>query len=1127
MPGKKNKIQLSATPLKFPVIGVGASAGGLDAFKRLLKAIPEDSGMAYVLVQHLDPTHESILPEILSRSTRIPVYEIKEDTHLAPDHIYVIPANKTLTSTAGVLKLTKRDVTIKNLPIDVFFTSLAEVHQNLAVGVVLSGTASDGTLGLKAIKDHGGITFAQDQESAAYGSMPQNAVNAGAVDFILPPEKIPEQLLQISRAYKTNHVFKEESDLLSKDDENVFKQIISLLNQRSGVDFTYYKQNTIRRRIARRMAIGKTEKLSDYLKSLRHDKAEQDAMFQDMLIPVTSFFRDPKTFETLCDVVFPLLFKNKSAGEPIRVWVAGCSTGEEAYSLAICLHECLGDKSSYTRIQIFASDISETSIKKARTGIYSNADVATVSEARLEKYFTKNNGGYEIGKYIRDMCVFAPHNFLKDPPFAKMDLISCRNVLIYMDTFLQKKALITFHYALKENGFLLLGKSETTSTAPELFTLFTKHDKIYSRKSVSGRFMYAPAEQRKEEPALKKLPAVNAAKSASKQEDKHSDFRKIAESILLSSYTPAGVIVNDQMDIVHIHGTITPFLEPSPGKPTFNLIKMAREGLAFELRNALHKAKDSQAAVIREGIPLKINGKQSLATIEIIPLTTSIEPHFLILFNQTPSQITPSLSSKAGVKSTEYEESQLRIQQLERELAQIRDDMRSITEDQEAANEELQSANEELQSSNEEMQSLNEELETSKEELQSTNEELIIVNQELLDKQEELNAARFFAESIVATIREPLVVLDKSLRIKTANASFYKKFGLGKLETEGKLFYELQGHQWDDNVLRSLLLKILPGRERLADFEIVLKFPSMGERIMLINALQIANERPAHELILLAIEDITEQRLAEQKLKNFNTELEAKIIERTADLLQTNNQLEQFAHAASHDLQEPLRKIVTFTNILKDKHEDEFSENAQDLIKKISGASERMILLIKNLLEYSYLLNHEKLFVRTDLNEIVKNVFKDLELLIEQKKAEIKIDTLPVISAIPFQINQLFYNLLNNAFKFAKEDVAPIISITARTPSVKEIKQHADLNPQLAYTEITIKDSGIGFEQKYNNQIFDLFQRLNTQNQYPGTGIGLALSKKIVEIHHGVIFAESKENEGAAFHVILPMKQSP
>jgi len=864
----KTSSQPPKTPQLFPVVGIGASAGGLDAFKRLLETIPENSGMAYVLVQHLHPSHESMLPDILQRITKIPVNEITDDIHLAPNFIYTIPSAKILTATDGVLCLQPRVNFKTNLIIDIFFKSLAEVHKELAVGVVLSGTGNDGTIGLKAIKEHGGITIAQDEKSAAYIDMPQHAIDAGVVDFILSPEDIPAQLLHINGNYpKTKEKRKEEP--LPKDDLTIFKQILLLLHQRSGVDFTYYKQNTISRRIERRIGMRKKENLPGYLKFLRSNKAEQDALFQDMLIPVTSFFRDPKTFDTLCNNIFPLLFKNRTADEPVRIWIAGCSTGEEVYSLAICLHEFLGEKRITIPIQIFASDISEMAIKKARIGIYAKADIQMVSEERLKNYFRKTDGNYEVNKILRDMCVFAPHNFLKDPPFAKMDLISCRNVLIYMDNFLQKKALATFHYSLKQNGFLLLGKSETASAANELFTIHQKQDKIFSRNHVPGRFLHVVSERREE--AFSKQ-----TKTKHLPETLVTDYRKSGEAMLLNKYTPVAVIVNEQLEIVHIHGSITPFLEPSPGKPNFNLLKMAKEGLGFELRNALHKAKTTNKPVIKKDIPTKPNGKQHLVSIEVAPLTNTAEPHYLILFSKTdlPLHIVSGEKTLTSANSKQNEEAKLRILQLEKELSQAREDMRSISEEQEAANEELQSANEELQSSNEEMQSLNEELETSKEELQSSNEELIIVNHELLDKHEQLNDARLYSDSIITTIRHPLIVLDTDLRIKTANTSFYKKFNTTEEETEGKLFYEIQNNQWDDKEMRSLLGKILQQKEQLSDFEIKLTFTALGERTMLLNGRQIVNESTAQKLILLGIEDITEQVNALKKVEESERKLQ-------------------------------------------------------------------------------------------------------------------------------------------------------------------------------------------------------------------------------------------------------------
>jgi len=881
---------LSSSAHNFPIVGIGASAGGLDAFKELLEAIPVDSEMAYVVVQHLNPDHDSALTEILSRVTKIPIEEITDEVKIYPNHIYVMPSGKILTSVDGVLKLTPRDGVKTNLVIDIFFTSIAVVWESMAVGVVLSGTGADGTVGLKMIKEHGGTTIVQD-ESADYDGMPQSAVDANVVDFVLPAGKIPATLLKINNAHPINHKNADEEPV-PLNDEVVFKQILKLLQQRSGVDFTNYKQSTVQRRIGRRMALHKRGNLADYLKYLQSDIDAQDALFKDMLIHVTSFFRDLKTFEALTEKVLPALLKGKPAESPIRFWIAGCATGEEAYSIAICLHEYLnltvskgeGDflnapLGGRRAIQIFASDISETAINKARAGIYSKAEVTNVSEDRLNNYFTKLGDRYQVNKAVRDMCVFANHNFLKDPPFAKMDFISCRNVLIYMDTILQKKALTTFHYALKENGTLLLGKSETASAASELFTFFDKQRKIYSRKPGSGRFMRVATGGREE--------TLTTQNTDAKKEPLQTDFRNSANAILISK-SPAAVIINEAIDIVHIHGDITPFLSPPPGKPSFNLLKMARGGLALELRSAIHRVKTKKASVIKEDIaaPPSPEGQIAtpafLVTIEVIPLSDTIEPHYLILF--TKKDITAISfplgsggdSSKSSPNSSVKGRDKVSI--LEKELAHTREEMLSISQAMEAANEELQTVNEQLQSSNEELQSLIEELETSGEELQSSNEELSSLNLELIDREEQLNAARDYSEAIVSTIKEPLLILDKNYRVKSANASFYKKFNITKTEIEGRLFYEVQNHRWNQQELRKLLENILPQKSRMDDFEMIL-----GERTLLLNAREIISEKTTEQLILLAIEDVTDTRLA-KRLKASETKLRDFIMQAPAVL---------------------------------------------------------------------------------------------------------------------------------------------------------------------------------------------------------------------------------------------------
>lgn len=838
----------------FPVVGVGASAGGLEAFKKLIKAIPENSGMAFIFVQHLHPEHSSALPEILQRETSIPVEEVRDNIKVKPDHIYIIPVNKVLVANDGVLHLTPRPKDGRNMPIDIFFESLAEVHQNHAIGIVLSGTGVDGTAGLKKIKDQGGITFAQDMSSAAFDDMPESAIKNEVVDFVLSPEEMPKQLLKLKKMFNQFDT-DNPGGAEHTNEEDSFRKILSLVRIRHGADFSYYKQSTIRRRILRRLAILKLEKITDYLDYLHDNKTEQDVLFQDLLIPVTAFFRDPKTFENICKVILPELVKNKNNVNPLRIWVPGCSTGEEAYSLGICLYEYLENKINNIKIQIFATDISEQAIAKARSGVYNKKQLEGVSSERLQQFFTKADGSYQVSKAIRDLCVFATHNFLKDPPFARVDLIACRNVLIYMEPFLQKKAFTAFHYALSEKGYLLLGKSETTGSSSELFAQADKKDKLYIRKSVSTKFMNVTSVPREELMKDKDY----GLRSTERRKD---DYQKNADDILLEKYTPPGVIINEQFDIVQFRGSTGAYLEPSSGKASLNVLKMAREGLSFELRNALHRVKAKQEAFSKDGI--LADGGKKLVTLEVIPLLNTIEPHFLILFKDT---VSPQPVERKRQKHKMQEQENERIKTLEKELSQAREDMRSITEDQEAANEELQSANEELLSGSEELQSLNEELETSKEELQSTNEELITVNQELYDRNEQLNQARIYAETVVTTIFEPLLVLTPDFRIKSANQAFYKTFSLSEKEVLGKILFDLQDNGWNIPGVKDRLINRRKHKEAFTEWELTWTFPVIGTRTICFNAKPIPEES-GRELTLLALDDITLRKQAE-KIQNF------------------------------------------------------------------------------------------------------------------------------------------------------------------------------------------------------------------------------------------------------------------
>lgn len=1121
MAKSKNKHSTGHTSSNyFPVVGVGASAGGLEAFKRLLKPIPESSGMAFILVQHLEPNHESMLTEILQKSTAIPVEEITDNVHIAPDHIYIIPSNKLLTVYDGRLRIKPLPRNKKNLPIDLFFHSLAQVHGAHAIGVVLSGTASDGTKGLKAIKERGGLTFAQEPGSAAFRGMPQSAIDAGVVDFILTPEEIPRQIAKSTGGF---NVLPAEEGEDHPDRESAFKQLLTLLRLRKGTDFTHYKQKTVQRRIERRMGLNKVGTIMDYLNFFKENPAEQDLLYQDLLIPVTGFFRDPATFDTIRKSLLPLLFPGKEDGSPLRIWIAGCSTGEETYSMAICLNEYLGASADAFQIQVFSTDVSEKSISIARKGIYSRADVEGLSQERLDRYFEKIAGSYHVNKSIRELCVFAHHNFLSSPPFARMDLISCRNVLIYMEPFLQKKALATFHYALKESGYLLLGRSETTAPANDLFLPFDRKEKIYIRKPGRAKYLPVSAGRSENVPVETEKPGRN--------EPGRNDFQKSADTLLLSRFSPPGVIVNDQLEIVEFRGSTSSWLQPAPGKPSLNILKLTKDGLAFELRNALHKSRTLKQAQTCEHIALEASGKQHWITLEVHPLTDTAEPHYLILFRDVAAGSSASVADTdaAHPSAAEGDVVHRRNQRLEKELASLREDMRNFAEDQEAVIEELQSANEELQSGSEELQSLNEELETSKEEIQSTNEELTTLNQELFDRNEQLNLSRLYAESIIATIREPLLVLDRHMQVKTANKAFYEKFDTSEEETEGKSLYSLGRGEWDTPALRAALGSVLSREARIKDIEVRYSMKTGGERILLLNTARIFRKDNAEQLILLAMEDITESRRRENEQQRFAAELAKQVDERTASLKEanaalkySNESLEQFATIASHDLQEPLRKIRTFAAILNRQHREDIDEDARDLLQKISLSAERMADLIRDVLNFSKVLD-ASVFEPVDLTIILQGVIGDFDLQIEEKQAELRYDPLPTVHAVPLQMNQLFYNLLGNALKFSKPGQSPKINISSRTVPPDELNMHPQLDPGLTYCEIIFADLGIGIDPRFAERIFLIFQRLNTRQRFEGTGIGLALCKRIVTNHRGEIYFRPNEGGGSRFHIFLPL----
>ena len=962
----------------FPVVGIGASAGGLEAVTQLLKNLPVNTGMSFVVVQHLDPTHESALTQLLARATKMPVVEAKHNQRLEPDCIHVIPPNKIIALEKKQLKLYPRvDGEHDRMPVDYFLQSLADEEGTRAVGIVLSGTGSDGTRGLLAVKAGGGITFAQDEKTAKYAPMPANAIAAGCVDFVLPPAQIAEELAHTAvflRAAPGDYI---EEESQPPSDDKIFEDILRLVRQRTSVDFTFYKYATIRRRLHRRMTLHKLETMKDYLAYLRSHAPETKELFNDILIHVTGFFRDPAVFKILRKRIFPRLLRGKTREQPIRIWVPGCSTGEEVYSLAISLMEVMQEKNLYHPVQIFGTDINDTTLERARAGIYSEGIRSEVAPDRLRRFFTRSETGYRVNKTIREMCIFARQNLAMDPPFSNLDLVSCRNVLIYLAPTLQRRVMPVFHYALRPEGLLMLGASETVGNFADLFALTDKQARIYCKKAVqTPAVSFSPAI-----PGIK-IPGDRAELPPPPLMPVIADVQRQADRIVLTGFSPAGVIVNRHLHVLQFRGRTGLFLEHPHGEASFDLLKMAREGLVPDLRTALSKALKEGGRVRREHVRVRQDENWLDCSIEVVPFNVPPSPDkfCLVLFDgKTLAGDNGVKGKKLPAEKTSSRHSETReLNQLREELAATRDSLQSIIEEQESTNEELRSANEEIMSSNEELQSTNEELETAKEELQSTNEELTTLNDELESRNTELEQvnndlhnllssvsmpviiltadlrirrfttmaekmfklipgdvgrpitdintpldipdlakqvhevleslapkdlelrdkngrwwsvrirayktmehkidgavialmdidalklamrkishSRDFSEAIVNTVREPLLVLDDKLSVKSANPKFFKTFKVKPEETLGRRIYELGNGQWNIPKLRSLFDDILRTNAVFNDFEVEHQFPGIGKKKMVLNARRLKVDDTDNEMILLAIEDVS------------------------------------------------------------------------------------------------------------------------------------------------------------------------------------------------------------------------------------------------------------------------------
>lgn len=1220
----------------FPIVGIGASAGGLEAIGELLSNLPPDTGMAFVLVQHLDPTHESRIDEILARKTLMPVAEIKNNVSVKSNHVYVIPPNSSLKILHGVFKVLPRvESKGMHLPIDLFFTSLAKDQASKCIGIILSGTASDGSYGLAAIKSEGGLTIAQDPTTAKYDGMPRNAIETGVVDLVLSPKQMGAELARIAKhpfiVGKAPDLTLPSHDLVKHEVEDYFGKILRLLHTKCRVDFSHYKRSTLNRRISRRMLLMKKKNLKEYLEYLETNTDEIKYLFDDILINVTNFFRDPNAYAELKTKIFPEIMKNREADSPIRIWVVGCATGEEAYSVIMSLLEYLGKTTpSIKPIQVFATDISEPAIQKARAGIYPESISKNVSKERLQRFFVKTETGYRIKNFIREMCLFSWHDVTSDPPYAKLDLICCRNLLIYFDQTLQEHVLPIFHYALKPNGFLWLGPSESIGKLlPSLFTIIDKKNKLFSRKS-------GLSIQKFHFPASAYIPEkLEIAKKLSEQTYSSTDIVRETDRIAALKYAPPGIVVNNAMEIVLIRGEIAPYLLLTSGQPSFNLFKMARAELASDLRKSMLIAKKKNAPIRKEGFTLRVGDQLKTFSIDVIPFTLTLasqlkEHYFLISFepllNATIKDLPTMTARKRGKQHVIAQDRY--IKELEQERSDSKTFQNSLIQDFEITQEELTSANEELQSIIEELQSTNEELETAKEELQSTNEELITVNDELQSRNTDLakvnddlfnllesvdipivmvdingcvrlftpkasemlnlissdvgrpisninpnfdkldlgslvfevirtfamkemnvqdrqgrwfrlqvrpyktsennidgavialvdinllklnlmksKATLDYVNSIANTVHLPLVVLDKQLRLKSANHAFFEKFPAALKRKESDLLTLIGTTKKAISNVRKALTVAFVSNVELKDLEVEYKITSLNRGSMLLNGrrIQWIDEKEPNAL-LLCIQDITDRLNMEKSLK-----------EAIAESKRANQVKDIFLATLSHELRTPLTAILCWAQLLSNVEAG--SKKFKHGLKIIEQNSKIQGQLIDDLLDVTRIQSGKLNLNISQLDpcDVVRTAVESVGQLAERKSITIKMHLKPLKGSVatdPARLQQIVWNLLTNAIKFSP------------AKSVIDVHINAVLEHGQRFAAIKVIDHGKGIKPDFLPQLFERFTQADsaTTRLHGGLGLGLTIVNDLLKLLGGSIRAKSAgEGKGATFTVLLPL----
>ncbi|MGH7951072.1 MAG: chemotaxis protein CheB, partial [Limisphaerales bacterium] len=1056
----------------FPIVGIGASAGGLEAFTQLLSQLPENTGMAFVLVQHLDPDHPSQLTNLLAKATTMPVREVTDGMAIEPDHVFVIPPNVNMGISQGKLKLTPRDEKrVPHLPVNFLFCSLAKEQQSSAIGVILSGTGSDGAVGLAEIKGAGGITFAQDEKSAKFSGMPLHAAG-GYVDFILPPGKIAQELARIGRDPYLVLPAKTGSEEKSAEITKDFRRILAILRSHSGVDFSQYRDSTIKRRIQRRMVVHTRRSLADYIKLLERDGGEVKGLFEDVLINVTSFFRDPEMFEALKAEVFPEILK--SAPQAIRIWVPACSTGQEAYSIAIALLEFLENKPIPPAIQIFATDVNETiSIEKARRGFYPESIEGEISSERLRRYFTKEDGGYRISKAIRDLCIFAKQNIISDPPFSRMDLISCRNLLIYFTPNLQRHVVSMFHYALNPTGYLVLGSSETVGANSDLFSTLDRKYKIYSKIGTAVRpFSHFTAEDLKPGALAAARGKTSYAPGAANEELKCANEEVLSSNEELQS-------TNEQLGTAkeELQSTNEELVTLNEELQTRNV---ELNQLNRDLNEAHEKLLDYAAAIV------------DTVRSPLLVLRADLQVHkandaFYKTFRVTAAETENHLIYELG-------EGQWNLHELQRLFSEILP-KKTVLKDFEVAHL--------FPKIGRRVMLLNaRQLEPKK-----GAPPLILLSIEDVTEFRQIEEVNRWLAAIVESSDDAIIGKDIDGKVISCNRGASKLFGYASEELIGKPVTILIPPERQDE--EKTILARIRNDEHIENFQTVRRRKD-GSLIQV--SLTISPVKDAEGKIIGASKiarDVTQQKITEARLANQTEELEKLVVQRTANLTDTIKSLENLCYTMAHDLRGPLRSMAGFTELLLEECAPGLDEHGKDYARRIRNSSLQMDQLIRGLLEYGKLSQGGLAGASVSLETCVCAVLGQMTEEIGNVDAEIELKRpLPAVHGNEVILQQVLVNLIRNALKFVAPGVTP------------KIRVWCEQNGNEKLTRLWIEDNGIGIAPEHHERIFGLFQRLN--ENYPGTGIGLAIVRKGMEQMGGNAGVESEPGRGSRFWIELP-----